>query len=247
MSGPRIVRAPHNLHFIAFLFVILPILACRALTPSVPTPTPIPTPETIKKIQITYSTGIETKRFDNGVIVVIDHKGSYGMAFPEQWEVGAFHDDFLPTVDKYSEINPALKTFFQAFNGKDDSLRIFAIDTSPGHLTKDSIAVFHVGMFQEEWRLQASIEELTAEYVNYINSSQQLKVADSFHGTANDIPYSILITAPISETDTSAYGGVVLIKTDKAYLEMLYTTLDKTINIVDEVSPMLKSFTPNAE
>jgi len=44
-----------------------------------------------------------------------------------------------------------------------------------------------------------------------------------------------------------AYSGMLLIKTEETYLEIIYTKLDKTINIIDELMPILKSFTPNME
>jgi hypothetical protein len=236
-------RAPHNLHLLIFLFLLLPALACKAFTPS--TSTPMPSPDTGEGIRITYPTGIETIRLDSGMIVTVDHKGSYCMAFPVQWEVGAFHEDFIPTVDKYAQIHEGIKLLFETIYGKDNSLRIFAIDTSPDHLTENNMTVLHIGMFQEEWRLQSTMDELTTEYMAYVTSSGQLKITDTLLGkTKYEVPFVILLTEPVSTSggDSPAYSAAVLLKTDYAYLEMLYTTLDKSINIVDELSPILTSF-----
>ncbi|MGE5789382.1 MAG: hypothetical protein ACM33C_00780 [Syntrophaceae bacterium] len=252
MSGFGNARASRNSYVLAFLFLMLPALACKTPAPPAPTSTPVPastlpptaTPKSENRIQVKYPTGIETVRFEDGVLAVIDHKGAYGIGFPKQWEAGAFHEDFLPTVHKYARINLGLESLFQTIYGQDDSLRFFAIDTSPDHLTKDSFAALHVGMYQEQWRLEASLEELAAEYARYLSSSGQLEIIDTFQGQTNDgVPFALFLTEPVStEGMTPAYGAVALIKTDKVYLEILYTTFDKTIDILDELRPILASF-----
>lgn len=240
MSKPA--PAPTARNLLLLFIIIIPVLACKVFTPSAPTPVP----EAIDGIHVNYPTGIETYRLDNGMIAVADIKGYYCLAFPVQWEVGAFHEDFIPTVDKYAQIHNGIKLLFDAIYGKDNSLRIFAIDTSSGHLSENNMTVLHIGMFQEEWRLESSLDDLTAEYMAYINSSGQLKVTNTFLGKSNyDIPYVMLLTKPVSFSGSGspAYGAVALIKTDYAYLEILYTTLDNSIDIATEVHTILISFT----
>lgn len=231
-------HTPHDWRLTALLLLILPMLACQTLIPS----TPASPPATEEATRVTYPTNIETIRLDSGMIVAADHEGRYCIAFPSQWEVGAFHEDFIPTVEKYAQTHEGIKLLFGAIYGKDNSLRIFAIDTSPDHLSENNMTVLHVGMFQEEWRLQSTMDELTAEYTAYINSSGQLKITDTLVGKSKyEVPFVILLYEPVSITDNSAYSAAVLLKTDYAYLEMIYTTLDQSIDIVDELNPILTS------
>jgi hypothetical protein len=171
------------------------------------------------------------------------------MAFPVEWEVGAFHEDFIPTVDKYAQIHGGIKLLFDAIYGKDNSLRIFAIDTASNHLSETNMTVVHVGMFQEKWRLKLTLDEITAEYMAYVTSSGQLKVTNTFLGKSKyAIPYVLLLTesAP-PDSQSPAYSGVALVKTDYAYLEIIYTTLDKSTQIAEEMYPFLNSFTTCAD
>lgn len=235
---PASAHVPRNLHLLVFILLLLPALACKALLPSAPTPSP----ETIDGIQISYPTGIKTIRRDSGMMMAADLKGSYCIAFPPQWEVGAFHENFIPTVEKYAQIHGGIKLLFEAIYGKDNSLRIFAIDTSPEHLSENNMSVLHVGMFQEEWRLQSTMDDLSAEYMAYLNSSGQIQITDTLVGKSKyEVPFIILLYEPVSISDNSAYSAAVLLQTDYAYLEMIYTTTDKSIDIVNELNPILTS------
>ncbi len=243
MSDSSPVHPSHNLQVMIFLLLLLPSLACQALAPS----TPSSPPETDEGIHVSYPTSIETVRFNSGVIVAADHEGSYAMGFPKQWEVGAFHKDFVPTVAKHCETYGAICTLFQAIYEKDSSARIFAIDTSPEHLTKDSMATLTVGMFQDE-RHSQPIENLAAEYKAYLESTGQMKVTKVVGGTSNyGIPFAVLLSEPVTITDKSAYNATVLATTDKVYLEMTYTTADASIDRVNEILPMLSTLKANIE
>ncbi|MBN2118785.1 MAG: hypothetical protein JW730_19605 [Anaerolineales bacterium] len=246
MSKPVISCALRKRYLPVLLLLLLPVLACKASAPAAATASS--SPATIDEIRINYPTGIETVHFEDGVTVVVDHKGPYAMGFPEQWEVGAFHEDFVPTVAKHCETHGAICAMFQALYEKDSSVRIFAIDTSPDHLTKDSIAILHIGMFQDERPLQLTIDELAAEYAAYINSTGQLQVTDFLEGTSNHgIPFAIVLNESVSSMDRSVYNAAALAKTDKVYLEVLYATNDETIDRVNEILPMLSTLTANIE
>jgi hypothetical protein len=134
---------------------------------------------------------------------------------------------------------------FDALYGNDNSLRIFAIDTSAGHLSESNMTAMHIGMFQEEWRLKLTLDDIAAEYIAYVTSSGQIQVTNTFLGKSQyDIPYIILLTETVPGESTSpVYGGTALVQTDYAYLEIMYTTLDKSTQVVEEMYPMLNSFT----
>ncbi|MEW6094829.1 MAG: hypothetical protein AB1531_12785, partial [Chloroflexota bacterium] len=127
MFLPCTIRTPQKFIFIALVGIMLVVLGCGSISPTVtPTPTVSGT-----GTRVIYSTGIETQRFENGMTVVIDYQGGYAIGFPEKWEVGAFHPDFLPTIESYARINMLIESLFEKVYTSDVSLRIFAIDTSP--------------------------------------------------------------------------------------------------------------------
>ncbi len=243
MPSSSSIRPSHSLQILIFLLLLLPVLACQTLASS----TPSSPPALDEGIHVSYPTGIETVRFGNGVIVAVDHKGPYAMGFPKQWDVGAFHEDFVPTVAKHCETYGAICSLFQTIYEKDSSARIFAIDTSPEHLTKDSMATLSVGMFQDE-RHSQPIEELAAEYKAYLESTGQMKVTKVVRGTSNySVPFAVLLSEPVTITDKSAYNATALAATDKVYLEMTYTTADASIDRVNELLPMLSTLKANIE
>ncbi|KAF0107503.1 MAG: hypothetical protein FD146_1537 [Anaerolineaceae bacterium] len=240
MSAPRTVRAPRHSLLAAQLFLMLFGFGCGLAT----TVTATPSPDN-NSVQVLYPTGIETRRLDNGVIAVLDHKGHYFMGFGEKWQVGAFHEDFLPTVEKYAQINLSVKSIFEVLYQNDSSLRIYAVDTSPEHLTDKTATVIYIGMFQDQQHLQATLNDMAADLIENINSDGRLEVTRTLAGESNyAIPFIILLTESRSKTDTPfpVYGASVLIKTEEAYLEMSYITFDGTIDIIDELNPILASF-----
>jgi hypothetical protein len=265
MPKSYIIRSLRKLPFVPLLLLLFISLACNAFIPTAsttptlqpngrtqadyPTASTTPTPQPNGRMQADYPTGISISYLQDEWVVAFDQKGSYCLVFPSQWEVGAFHTDFVPIVNQYCEINSGICSLFNTIYGKDSSLRIFAIDTTSEHLSKDSMATIHIGMHQEEWRLKSSMDELTAEYVAYIdiNSSGQLKIAGVFTGTTNyEVPFAVLLIEPTSvsteEHVQNAYSGVALFKTDYTYVELLYTTFDSSIDIIDELNPILAFF-----
>ncbi len=248
MSNATTVDTLPNRHWIAVLLLLFPALACKTLAPATPTLAPLPELTLPPANSIIYPTGIEIRRLENGLVAVVDDKGSYAFVMPGKWVAGAFHKDFIPTIDKYAEINPMIKSSFDAIYGEDNSLRIFAIDTSPEHLTKDSLTILHVRMFQEESRLQASIKDLASQYACDVNASGQTQTGDMFQGTTDvGVPFAVVVTKPVVVTDKAVYGGALLFKTDKVYLEIIYTTRDQTIEITSELALILRSLTPITE
>jgi len=170
------------------------------------------------------------------------------MGFPQKWEVGAFHENFEPVIKKYSETNKAIASLYETLYQQDKSVRIYAIDTSPGHLTKETMAIIYVGMFQDPIYLHASLDELIAEYMSRLSKDPKVKVVDTLIGKSNySIPYVILTTKTTPSNGSPVYGASVLINTQKAYLELLYLTFDSNINVVDELYPILTTISTFSE
>ena len=241
MPDPHTAHSLHKFRFLPLLFLLFAILACQATT----SPTPTTLGSTSDETKIVYPTGIETRHLNNGVIAVLDHKGHYGMGFSDKWKVGAFDKSFIPVVQKYSQTNQAIQSLFDQIYLKDPSLRIFAIDTSPEHLTKDSMAVLHIGTHDDAVYRNATLDDLVAEYTAYLNKGSKgtISVTQAILGKSNyGIPFVILTTKSTPQNSEPVYGASVLIQTNTTYIEMLYTTFDPAINIVDELSPILLTF-----
>ena len=241
MSGHRIVHSLRKFRFLPLLFLLFAMLACQATA----SPTPTTSINTSDETKTVYPTGIETRHLDNGVVAVFDHKGHYGMGFYDKWKVGAFDGSFVPTVQKYSQTNQAIQSLFNQIYLKDPSLRIFASDTAPEHLTKDSIAVLYIGTHDDVIYRNATLDDLVTEYTAYLykDSKGTINVTQTMLGKSNyGIPFVILTTKSTPPNSEPVYGASVLIQTDTTYIEMLYTTFDPAINVVDELSPILSSF-----
>jgi hypothetical protein len=232
--------------------VVLFTIGCQTLAPT-PTPTststPLPSPTsdptylppiitpTFTYNKIIYSTGIEVERMPtNNVLAITDRDGEYMLAFPENWDVGPFTEEFS-SLDTYLKINPAAQFIFSALLAQQQlevaHFRIFAVDISPGHLTDKYFSVIHISTTTDSGMLKHSLEELAQMNWDSSPHDQNSKLAAKVNGvSAFDIPYLYIEI----KTGSTSSGAMIYAKTSKSVIQVSYITSNPNITISKELS-----------
>jgi len=220
------------------------------LTPT-PTATALPTateiPSPTKELVPTVEGFIDSNIYSTGIEIVqiievpgaVDHIGNYALTFPKNWIVGPLHTDFVPIVEKESQVNEEVRRLFDYFIKTDPDIRIFGFSTLSSQLNEKSFIVVVVKMFTDSDYLSKTIDELAdmfvanqpaQELVNFTYRSEQLT-------SAFDVPIVIMLNEiQDGNGEVLIYNGILLAKLDSAYVQVFFLTNNPEIDLGEELA-----------
>lgn len=185
-----------------------------------------------------YTTGIEILQVVE-IPAVIDHVGQYALTFPNNWLVGALHQDFASIVAEEGRENENVQGLFEYFLKTDPDIRAYGFSTLPAQLNKDSFVIAAVKMFQEDMYLSRNIEDLADLFIT--NQPSPELVTFTYRSepllSASDIPLIILISeVQDGGGGTALYNGILLAKLKSAYVQVFFMTDNPENNLLNELA-----------